>query len=58
MSHVKHHKEIHRNARRKFLSEEKNLIVLDGLRGKSSTLSCVARKASTAVYITAGAKTS
>ena len=47
-----------RKTRRKFSSEEKIRIVLDGLRGESSIAELCRREGTTATCITAGAKTS
>ena len=50
-------KDIRRNTRRKFSTEEKIRIVLDGLRGESSIAELCRRRASTPTCITAGART-
>ena len=51
-------KEIRRKTRRKFSTEEKIRIVLEGLRGKCSIAELAAKKASTKTCITAGARIS
>ena len=51
-------KGIRRNTRRKFSTEDKSRIVLDGMRGESSVAAlCRVRKASIPICATAGART-
>ncbi len=51
-------KEIKRQTRKKYSSEEKIRIVLDGLRGEGSIAEICRREGIHANYITTGAKTS
>ena len=51
-------KDIRRNTRRKFSTEEKIRIVLDGLGARVQSLSCVAVRASIPICIIAGARIS
>ena len=51
-------KDIRRATRRHYSTEDKIRIVLSGLRGEDSMLSCAARRVSPRAFITAGAKSS